>query len=537
MNRFLEHHDASIRFVYSCFDRIVLNAVIQPLQRPASIVWFFKERQGVRGHLDKKFFRTLSGDYHDWVRQWAQQQNVEIVTPPKVRRENWVQPYYQQLAQDEGVAVILKTLERANIAVSQATSGEPHIELKPRHVWQYYFYVRDSSLGPLWLRVCPYFPFNARICLNGHNWSAQRMRNAGIQFRQEDNAFLTCSDPSALQEYSDAFGPDILRFRLADIWLRDLVPYFTEQQRLTYFHDLFMSQVEYCTNVIFHRRVSLSRLHDRLLDLNRTLGRPDKMSVIYGRRISGETARSCRSRIAQYEEMPVLRCFYKNCSLKQYVRNGLDLRVEGTMNNTWDLRLPKALDNLPALREIMKPINERYLDVQQDVLETYLDGGQLAQLRMPTQLGSRRVPGLKLDDARLLAVMEALVQFAPLAVDGVFRSKDLHARVARALGKTTETYKSSQLRYDLSKLRVKGLVQKVEGTQGYRLTDEGYRVCLFFLKVHQRLLAPVTSATQEPSATDPQLPEERRSKLDRLYVQLDRALQALSVEVGLRPAA
>jgi repressor of nif and glnA expression len=73
--------------------------------------------------------------------------------------------------------------------------------------------------------------------------------------------------------------------------------------------------------------------------------------------------------------------------------------------------------------------------------------------------------------------MEALVQFAPLAVDGVFRSKDLHARVARALGKTTETYKSSQLRYDLSKLRAKGLVQKVEGTQGYRLTDEGYRVC------------------------------------------------------------
>ncbi len=182
MNRFLEHHDSSIRFVYSCFDRIVLNAVIQPLQRPSSIVWFFKERQCVRGRLDQKFFRTLSGDYHDWVEQWAKQQNVEIVKPPKVRRENWVQPYYQQLAQDQGVAVILKTLEQANIAVSQATSGEPHIELKPCYVWQYYFYVRDSSLGPLWLRVCPYFPFNARICLNGHYWLAQRMRNAGIQF-------------------------------------------------------------------------------------------------------------------------------------------------------------------------------------------------------------------------------------------------------------------------------------------------------------------------------------------------------------------
>jgi len=110
-----------------------------------------------------------------------------------------------------------------------------------------------------------------------------------------------------------------------------------------------------------------------------------------------------------------------------------------------------VLDNLPALRAIMKPINERYLDVQQDVLETYLDG--------------------------------------------VFRSKDLHARAARALGKTTESDKSSQLRYDLSKLRAKDLVQKVQGTQGYRLTDEAYRMCLCFLKVHQRLLAPMTSAT------------------------------------------
>jgi Mn-dependent DtxR family transcriptional regulator len=95
----------------------------------------------------------------------------------------------------------------------------------------------------------------------------------------------------------------------------------------------------------------------------------------------------------------------------------------------------------------------------------------------------------------------------------------------------------SQLRYDLSQLRAKGLVQKVERPRGYRLKDEGYRVCLFFLKVHQRLLAPLTSATREPSATDAQLPEERRSKLDRLYVQLDRALEALSAEVGLRPAA
>jgi hypothetical protein len=113
----------------------------------------------------------------------------------------------------------------------------------------------------------------------------------------------------------------------------------------------------------------------------------------------------------------------------------------------------------------------RYLAIQQDLLETYVDRGQLARLRQPTIAASaRRTPGLKLDDPRLLAVMQALTCFAHLSRGGRFRTRDLHQRAAETLGFTTATYRLGQLRYDLAKLRAKGLVVKVPKTHTYRLT-------------------------------------------------------------------
>jgi hypothetical protein len=278
-------------------------------------------------------------------------------------------------------------------------------------------------------------------------------------------------------------------------------------------------------------------MQDRLLDLNRTIGRPDRMSIIFQRRMQSKTAARCRTRISGYQlANPVIRSSYKKTDIKQYVRNYLMLRTETISNNLEDLRIGKSIENLGRMREVMHPINDRYLDVQQDIMETYVDRDHLQKLRQPTIRGKRRTPGLKLDDERLLAVMQALVRFAPLATGGQFRTKDLHDGVAHALGKTTDTYKKTQLRYDLSKLREKGLVMKVEGTQAYRLTPEGYRICLLFLKLHQHLAAPLISGIVAPSVADADLPAARRCQLDRLYVAVDRALNNLCSHVGLTTA-
>ena len=538
MNAFIEHHQPAIRFDYSCFDRILLNGVIQVLQNPACVVGFLKQkRQAAR--VTPAYFKAISTDYHHFVQAFAEKRHVEVLMPPKgIRREEWVDPFYQRLQGQAGMAAILKARENARVAVSFPRQGD-HVELLNRFVQQYYFYIQDQDFGRMFVRVCPYFPFSVRICLNGHEWLACRLREEGVTFEQCANAFRTCADPARLHELAD-------RFSAADIeacghrWLAQLVPFFTDRERRHqgFGYRLFVSQVEYCTNLIFERRAALGRLHERLLDLSRSIGHPDKIAMIFGRRITQHADAGLKTQILDHDlGQPVIRSEYKSGSIKQYARDNLVLRTETTSYHTPDLGVNKGVEHLPELRRAMAAANDRYLDVQQGVLETYVDRGQLERLRQPTVSPSgRRTPGLKRDDPRLLAVLQALTCFALLAGRGRFRTTDLRATVAGSLGKTTEAYALGQLRYDLGKLRGKGLVERVDGTPSYRLPSEGYRIAVLYLKLFHRIYAPLTAGITEPVPRDERVPLERRALLDRLYAAVDRDLDQLFESVGLRLA-
>jgi hypothetical protein len=116
---------------------------------------------------------------------------------------------------------------------------------------------------------------------------------------------------------------------------------------------------------------------------------------------------------------PVIRSHYRNGFIKQYVRDHLILRTEAATNNVTDYSVNKAVENLPALRAKLASINDNYLDIQQDILETFVDRGQFQHLAQPTYTPSgKRIPGLKLDNPRQLALMHALVRFAQIAAAG-----------------------------------------------------------------------------------------------------------------------
>src|SRR5262249_13433376 len=338
----------------------------------------------------------------------------------------------------------------------------------------------------------------------------------------------------------DQFAPAHIE-ACAHRWLAQLVPFFTDRERRHqgFGYRLFVSQVEYCTNLVFHDRAALDRLHDRLLDLNRPIGHPDKVALIFGRRISQRTDAGLKAQILDHDlGQPVIRSEDKSSSIKQYVRDHRVLRTETTSYHTPDLGVNKGIEHLPELRQTMAASNDRYLEVQQDVMETFVDRGQLERLRQGTVSPTgRRTPGLKLDDPRLLAVLQALTCFAFLAGRGWFRTTDLHQMAAEALGRTTETYTLGQLRYDLAKLRGKGLVERIVGTQAYRLPGQGYRIAVLYLKLFPRIYAPLTAGTLDPVASDNRLPPQRRASLDRLYTAVDRALSQLFESIGVRLAA
>ncbi|HZM95283.1 MAG TPA: hypothetical protein VFB92_17765 [Vicinamibacterales bacterium] len=539
MNTFYEHHHDSIRFAYRCFDRILLNGLIPPFQRPERVVGFFNTYRQVYP-VSKGVLRDIATQYQHWVTAQAAKWRVPILeAPADERRDTFVDPYFRG-ADPDHVVVILKAREPARYLVAIGKDDRWHLEYKWRWPIQYNFYLVDREWGRLFVRVCPYFPFSARVCLNQHHWLATRLRAEGMTFRQCRNAFLACSAPTRLQTLADSLTSRDLE-RCAQKWLRAFTPFFTPTERThaACQHRLFLSQVEYCDNLIFRRRAALDALGERLFDANRTIGQPTKLAVIFGRKVTTRHRGKLETVIADLDlPNPVIRSYYREGSIKQYVRDHLLLRTEPSTNNVRDYGLPKAIEHLPALREKLGAIADRYLTVQQDILETFVDRGQLRQLAEPTRLpNGKRIPGLKLDHPRQLALMHALVRFAHIAAGDTFTTHDLHEPTAVALETTTDHYRLASLRYDLSKLRAKGLVERVPHSRRYRLLPHGYAICLLFLKLFERIYAPLTAGLLQPVTADARLAEEKRHRLDRLYQRIATDLDALLKAVGLRIAA
>lgn len=539
MNAFREHHQHSIRFHYRCFDRILLNGIIRPFQQEERVVGFFNTYRQVYP-VSRDVLRDIAAQFHNWAKNRSQRWNVPILDAPVGRRDEFVDPYFKR-AKTDAVVCIVKCREPARIltAIGKKPENRWHLELKQRWVDQYNFYLNDSDWGRMFVRLCPYFPFSARLCLNQHHWIAHHLCQQRIHFQQCSNAFIRCADTTALQDIADSLTARDLT-RCGQKWLTKLTPFFTERERREagVQHRLFFAQVEYCDNLIFSRHAALDALGDRLLDANRTIGQPNKLTVIFGHRITERYRGKLQTVI---EDMnlpnPVIRSHYKNGFIKQYVRDNRLLRTEAATNNVNDYRVAKATDNLPQLRLTLQRITDRYLDIQQDILESFVDRGQLRHLREPTLLANgKRVPGLKLDHLRQLALMHALVRFSHVPAGDTFSSAEIHPHTAAALGRTTAEYTLGSLRYDLSKLRAKHLVEKLPNSRRYRLTAEGYRICLVYLKLFERIYAPLTSGIMAPAKGDRLLPETRTTQLDKLYRAVVHALDQLVDTVGLKAA-
>lgn len=538
MNTFYEHHENSIRFGYRCFDRILINGLIQPFQQPERVVGFFNTYRELYP-VSKAVLTDIATQYQRWVIARAAEWGTPIVEATADRRDKFVEPYFHRATPDQ-VVVIVKGREPARILTAIGKDDRWHLQYARRWVIQYNFYLLDREWGRLFVRLCPYFPFSARVCLNQHHWLATRMRAEGIRFRQESNAFLTCSDPARLQALADSLTARDIE-RCAQKWLRAFTPFFTPTERRTAScqHRLFFAQVEYCDNLIFDRRSALDALGERLLDANRTIGQPTKLATIFGRKVTKRYRGKLETVIEDLDlPNPVIRSYCRDGSIKQYVRDHLALRTEATSNNVRDFGVAKSIEHVPQLRDAMAAVTDRYLTVQQDILETFVDRGQLRHLAEPTRLpNGKRIPGLKLDHPRQLALMHALVRFAHIAAGDTFTMRDLHPAAAAALDTTTDQYRLASLRYDLSKLRAKGLVEKVPHARRYRLRPQGYTICVVFLKLFERVYAPLTAGLLRPVLADARLAEEKRHQLDRLYQRVVADLEALLRAVGLKTAA
>ena len=207
MNSFYEHHQESIRFHYRCFDRILLNGLIQPFQQPERVIGFFDAYRQLYP-VSRDTLQGIADGFQQWLKSWSAKRNVPILEAPKGRRDEFVEPYFKN-AEPDAVVAVVKAREPARImtAIGDRAANRWHLQFAERWIIQYNFYVNDARWGRMFVRMCPYLPFSARICLNQHHWLANRLREEGIDFRQCANAFMGCAAPRRLQELADELTP------------------------------------------------------------------------------------------------------------------------------------------------------------------------------------------------------------------------------------------------------------------------------------------------------------------------------------------
>lgn len=550
MERLLELLGTAVQFAYTCWDRIVLNGYLERLQRPENLIYFFHDIVGVDA-IEPAVLEQRTNAYKAWVRRMAEEYGIPVLAappaPPKgVRKEEFVEPYYRRLKGAEGVACVLTSLEQGRTFVSYKPQWTPpsgdanyrFIKACHKRFLHYYWYVLDPVMGPMSVRVATYFPFNVTCYFNGHSFVAQELTRAGVRFRKADNAFLRVADVAALQAAAQRVSPALLQRRCA-YWVRRLVPTFTPTERaaLQPGYRYSMVQMELATDVVFKRAAPLRALFQRACELGVLVGGAERTTQLFGRRIDRRYQGKLQTVLDQRDAgRPVLRWYYQTSFAKNYVRGDQQgdriLRAETCSNDTRHFGVGRRLENLPLLRDKLAATNERTLALQADLMASSVDTGVLAALAKPTIVGQRRVPGLKLHDERVIRLLDTLLH--PAAFAGEWTTRELHTRVLARHRIAENDYRLSQLRYDLAKLRAKGLVQRVGRTRRYRLTPQGAKLAVLLVKLRTRLLGPIATLAAQPNAG---LRALEHNPLDAAFHQVDSALDRLCIALGLEPAA
>ena len=240
-------------------------------------------------------------------------------------------------------------------------------------------------------------------------------------------------------------------------WLRRLLNSFSEQDRQAGFdYVLSMLQAEFALTQVFDRPLTGRYLFEELIRENLDLGRPDRVSLIFNRRVTKRTPSRSKTRVITEGVMPSLYVCYKNSRIKQYFKEDKALRTEMTINNARDFDIGKKLENLSALREIGFTANRRLLDVEKISQDCQIGEAMFEQVIHRRQVDDQVAAALKFGDPRVMALFQSLLLFF-LLPPWIQQCPTQTARCP-AVRKTPDEYKQGQMTYDLRRLRLHGLI-------------------------------------------------------------------------------
>jgi hypothetical protein len=514
-------------------DRIFLHAYFPRLQTEGQVVRFLLDRgypipsPAALG----KIGRQLVSDIDAFVARYS----IPVVRfERKDSKEEIAAPYLERARAEgrPGVVLVGVAQEKTDAWRGWKTRGgstaHPHFCFRRQSVFvnHYYFYIFDRDFGPCFFKLCSYAPFSVWVWCNGNEWAKQQADRAGIAYVAMDNGFASCADHRALQRICDRLGAGAIR-SLCERWLRELPSPFTPADRKAgYWYDVAFRQVECSDTRVFERPAQGRAWFEACIREHLDLGRPEKVALIFSRRISRRTPGRFATRIITRGVEPWIQIHYRASKLKQYFKANQALRTEATINDTRDFAIGRRLrrDNFEAIKRVGFAATRRLIELEVCSVACAPDADTLARVVLPSKCDGLPAPALRFGDPRVVALLAALACCAHVATG--FTNASLRPLVAGFLGRP---YSARQMTYDLRRLRRKGFILRAERTHTYALTSEGRSLSMFFTKTYARVVTPALAHL------NPSLPQGvvSTSPLGRAWRAFDRAVDDVVATSGI----
>ena len=291
MDRFLQHHAASITGVLSGFDRVRFRGTLRRIANSRGLTTWLAYL-GVRLTEFKGFALGISGQLRAAVEQVASDAGR-----PLIYLNSWAddkEALARQIAArdgvQQGVIAVLACVERCQSFDLRSDRGRGRLELKPevRRCLHYYVYQRHERFGFLHVRVQSWLPLKVWVCLNGREFLARQMDAAGIGYERHANCFPHVADLPA--------ATALLRAQVMLDWRTELAALAATANPAhaaivaRYPMDYYWSvdESEWATDVLFRRPEALATLYPRLIHHGiEALACPEVMRYL-GKRVNAD---------------------------------------------------------------------------------------------------------------------------------------------------------------------------------------------------------------------------------------------------------
>jgi hypothetical protein len=492
-----ERHAAQIAGVLGCWDRMLIFGTLPRICFAGGMTSFLYERN-IRIFDYPKFAEPYRNRIRENAEQMAAEAGIQIefIRKRNFRKEDRVKEVLAARGERAGLIWIFSAMEPCSTYKPwhNKQTGKTYLIPDDGKCLHYYFYFVDEDLGLCHVRVPTWLPCRLQVCFNGHNWLAGQLRKLGIDHRMADNAFTQIADWARAQRISNGWEAKRIHARL-DEFARRCCP--ISRDFATGYH-WSVDQCEYATDIVFRKQADLQAIYGNLTRTAIHTVKPDNIATFLGRKLSAQFEGEMGNRLNIRIEGTRIKHTMGPVSIKLYDKFGLILRIETTVNDLTFFKhyrevehrdgsketkwasMQKTIYSLPALRELLKAANRRYLEFLSAIEDPLAGKNKLDKLSQPVEQEGRRYSGFNLFDPQDETLLCSILR-------GEFNISGLQNKTLRRHIPELNTGQVSRL---LKRLRTHGLVKKVGHTYKYYVTAFGKEVVATALKLRELVIIP-----------------------------------------------